>query len=204
MEALRASSGFDEFASAFRSLGAGASVQVEGVSEDTSATVTRNLKLAGFIAVQHSGDVVSATKPSYEVGAKVSLKKPAQSTAAAAFLKPLGPEENGADEEDDLVDDAEIIADDEIKAAGTKVASACGPAGGGRKPCADCSCGRREEWEKDEPITRPSAPPADKSACGNCSLGDAFRCAGCPYLGLPPFKPGEKVMLSTGVITSDL
>lgn len=63
---------------------------------------------------------------------------------------------------------------------------------GGREPCDDCTCGRADAKKKTE-LAAPAQPqPIKTSSCGKCGLGDAFRCASCPYLGKPAFKPGEE------------
>lgn len=88
-----------------------------------------------------------------------------------------------------------------------------------KKACADCTCGLKELEEqeleerkkanreriknilllKKDDLTEIDFTIKGKQVggCGSCALGDAFRCDGCPYLGLPAFKPGEAINLSS-------
>ncbi len=69
----------------------------------------------------------------------------------------------------------------------------------GAKPCANCSCGLKEKYDAlngDKKIENLENGNTE-SSCGKCYMGDAFRCASCPYKGLPAFEKGDKVKLKT-------
>mmetsp|Transcript_10659 Transcript_10659/g.12820 ORF Transcript_10659/g.12820 Transcript_10659/m.12820 type:complete len:267 (+) Transcript_10659:158-958(+) len=109
-------------------------------------------------------------------------------------------------DEDDLIDEDELL-DDEVApppallAEGKNAADDCG----GRKACDNCTCGRAEleaNGKKADAATEPTNKTVPSSACGNCAKGDAFRCAGCPFLGKPAFKAGEEHLVLD--LTDDL
>ena len=97
------------------------------------------------------------------------------------------------------MDESALVAESELLSKPEPVSAEDG-APALKKACKNCTCGRAEGA-----MPAPTAVKLDddgaiadmpKSSCGSCYLGDGFRCAGCPYTGMPAFKPGEKVQLN--------
>jgi hypothetical protein len=100
--------------------------------------------------------------------------------------------------EDDMIDEDDLLNSDLLAPPPAMNEIATASAGdddcAGRKPCDNCTCGRADEADAAAgggggDASKKNAP---SSSCGKCHLGDAFRCASCPYLGKPAFKPGEE------------
>lgn len=174
----------DGLFAAVAAAGAKGAVVVTGAD----AGVADRMTLAGLVDVTEvGGGVWRGAVPSFAVGASVAVGKGAWASVVGG---------GGAG----LVDEEELLG----RGGVVEGAVSCGvESAGKRKPCKDCSCGLAEEVAAEE-VGGDVVKGPGKSACGNCNLGDAFRCAGCPYLGLPPFKPGEKVALPSSLMTSDI
>ncbi|KAF2420576.1 DUF689-domain-containing protein [Tothia fuscella] len=118
-------------------------------------------------------------------------------------------------EDDDLIDEDDLITEDDLARPIIQPPECAPKAGKRRRACKDCTCGLKEKIEAEDATKRATADKDLKAlkigaddlaemdftvqgkvgSCGNCALGDAFRCDGCPYIGLPAFKPGEEVRL---------
>ncbi|EMR64539.1 putative anamorsin family protein [Eutypa lata UCREL1] len=118
------------------------------------------------------------------------------------------------DEDDDLIDEDTLLTEEDLNKP-LSIPAECIPKSKRRRACKDCTCGLAERIAAEDSAKRADADAklqtlklgADDLAevdftvqgkvgsCGNCALGDAFRCDGCPYIGMPAFKPGEEVRL---------
>ncbi|KAK3141166.1 hypothetical protein QOZ80_4BG0330340 [Eleusine coracana subsp. coracana] len=171
-------------------------------SQKPNTDIERKLLMGAFVEVQASAAstqdnvqsvTVKAKKASWSMGSSFPLKK---STKALPKIQ--------IDDDSELIDEDSLLTEEDLKKPQLPVVGDC-EVGATRKACKNCSCGRAEAEQKvekleltEEQINNP------QSACGSCGLGDAFRCGTCPYRGLPPFKPGEKVSLSSNFLAADI
>jgi len=166
------------------------------VSSDHPLAIATKAKMGEDVSVFS----VTATKPMHEVGASrlLSFAKPAAVPAAPPKAS-VWTLEDMDDDTVELVDDSTLLEEEDMVKVDPSTLRVCGTTGK-RKACKDCSCGLREELaDGKEPTTK-----SVNSSCGSCFLGDAFRCGSCPYLGMPAFKPGEKIQLSDRQLNPDL
>ncbi|XP_029661283.1 anamorsin homolog [Formica exsecta] len=126
---------------------------------------------------------VLANKPSFEVGSSVPLS--------------FTDKKSNVWKVDDLIDEDELLDESDFVKPDASSLRVCSTTGK-RKACKDCTCGLAEELNN-----KTIQEGTVKSSCGSCYLGDAFRCASCPYLGMPAFKPGEKVVVPDIHLTID-
>lgn len=121
---------------------------------------------------------IKAEKPSWKIGSSFSLK---------ALPKVQ------ISDDLDLIDEDTLLTEADLKKPQLPLIGDC-EVGTTRKACKNCTCGRAKAERKVEKLVLTMDQLNNpQSACGNCGLGDAFRCSTCPYKGLPPFKLGEKV-----------
>ncbi|XP_015172606.1 PREDICTED: anamorsin homolog [Polistes dominula] len=141
---------------------------------------------------------IIAQKPSFEIGSSMPLTFKTKQTNVWKLnnIEDYLEEDNLTDE-NDLINEDELLDEDDIVKPDITSLKVCGTTGK-RKACKDCSCGLAEELNG-----KAENQGIQKSSCGNCYLGDAFRCASCPYLGMPAFKPGEKVVLHENQLIVD-
>lgn len=154
--------------------------------------LTSTWRIKGLLGDDYQDDAricqIIGEKPSYKIGSSVAL----------SFAKePQNVWKLDDAVEDDLIDEDDLLDEEDLKKPTESSLRVCGTTGK-RKACKDCSCGLAEELNGEA-----AKEKTEKSSCGNCYLGDAFRCASCPYIGMPAFKPGEKVVLPSSQLAAD-
>ncbi|KAI0989632.1 hypothetical protein GJ496_008303 [Pomphorhynchus laevis] len=133
-------------------------------------------EIENYMSSKFSCKVFAFIKPSFKIGTAIAVT----STDSAFTL-----------DDNDLIDTDILLEDEDLQRPNLSEYARfdCGvDKSGTPRACKNCTCGLAQL------IDRQNAQQAQqtRSACGNCYKGDAFRCASCPYKGLPPFEKGEQ------------
>lgn len=168
---------------------------VISLSETELQNLKKLLKVNGDLSIAE----IHAQKPNFEIGSAIKLPfatqiNPAPDVAAVWKLS------DTVDDDIETIDSNNLLDEEDLQKPDPSKLKVCGTTGK-RKACKNCSCGLAEELATEKTS---ETETTKTSACGNCYLGDAFRCSTCPYLGMPAFKPGEKIQLSDLQLKADV
>ena len=134
-------------------------------------------------------------------GTSLKNRKKKKTTNAESEANPWANLVGSGEGDANQINEDSLMADEHaVNAMTTKFAGECDRIMPG-KPCANCTCGKKELLEG-KITTEQLEKGQVESSCGKCYLGDAFRCAGCPFRGQPAFEPGDKVRLTDADTTS--
>ena len=157
------------------------------MAEDRNAIIHHSLELpvdevksiavmSGFSNVADKEGMLIATKPLFKTGGTLLKRKKVEETKSNPWA--------ALDKNADIINEDDLITkvDQNMNTVTKKF---CGETDGIKppKPCANCTCGLKEVYEAslDKSKTEVAFEEVPQSSCGKCYLGDAFRCASCPY-----------------------
>ncbi|KAK9502883.1 hypothetical protein O3M35_011570 [Rhynocoris fuscipes] len=160
------------------------------LSDEEKKEISDKIGHTNFTLLEYEG-----LKPNFEIGSSAAINLSNKPKAATVWKL-------SDTVDDEIIDSDQLLDEDDLKKPNPENLKVCGTTGK-RKACKNCSCGLADELaQEDQAKGEPAQTKA--SSCGNCYLGDAFRCASCPYLGMPAFKPGEKVQLPQNHLQDDV
>jgi hypothetical protein len=196
------------------------------VDADGGVHIKSLLVMLGLRGVEVGEGVVRGQRVASKAADRISVIKLGVAETADAVKERAAVWTVGADDDDELIDEDELLGEEYgvNGGNGANAANAANAANGGngstqpieaektgcgveggkapKKACANCTCGLAEG--KVTKLTKDMIENPQSGGCGSCSLGDAFRCAGCPYRGLPAFKVGEKIALPNDFLADDI
>nr|CAH7738762.1 unnamed protein product [Callosobruchus chinensis] len=184
----------DIFSTLLQKLKPGGTLVIQKILE--AENLKFKLTTIGFMNVTIGEGTLTANKPTFKSGSSAKINLPSKPATSVWKIDDTV--------EDELIDPDDLLDEDDLKKPDPATLRVCGTTGK-RKACKNCSCGLAEELASEAQAGKSvDTTDAPKSSCGSCYLGDAFRCASCPYLGMPAFKPGEKVQLSGSQLKADV
>ncbi|KAK4530840.1 hypothetical protein CCYA_CCYA05G1697 [Cyanidiococcus yangmingshanensis] len=199
-------------------------VRLEGLTEAEAQTLQQRFRGAGWLVgapvlstdgagpeCELPGGTVAPTRMTL-----CATRPPDEVKVGGVFRVPDAALSSEYIDEEELLPSTELDGSRDQTANGLARSDCSGAAVfAARQPCANCTCGRREQGQVDRAaqavplkqsvsMTNEKASSKTTGSCNKCHLGDAFRCASCPYLGLPPFKPGAPLKIESSLLEGDL